>query len=418
MGTRLQNLEREIAAKQTAWQKMWDSKPARDFSNTEIQELKQLTTELGAMTAERDQMAHLEAAAKSIGARPGTATYTGSGIVYGDMPSADPTFLDSKGFSGRAPNDENLSIGRYIKALISGDWSQAPAELKAMGTATGGAGGYLVPRPLAAQVLDLARAKTRVMEAGATIVPMESSTLRVAKIAGDPSPAWHVENASDVQVEDATIGAVEFTARTLPIIVKISRELVEDGQGVDAAISMSLAGAFALELDRVALFGSGTAPEPRGLANTPGLSTIVQGTGNGAKLTSYAPLVAAIGDVWSRNFEPTAGILSPRELTTLAQLITADGQPAQPPPVVDKLPWLMTNQVPTSQTVGTSTNASSIFVGDWSKLLIGVRSTFQIELLKEKYVDSWSYAFSASLRADIQVADIGAFCEIQGIVPA
>ncbi len=246
-----------------------------------------------------------------------------------------------------------------------------------------------------------------------------------ASRAGDPeahrwlehcAPAWHTENAADITVSDATI-AVELKAQTLPIIVKVSRELFEDAQNLDQAVRQSIAGALALELDRVALYGTGTDPEPLGIVNTPGIQTVIMGA-NGANLGNYEPILDAIGNIWEANHEPNAGIMAPRTKTTIAKLMTADCQPAMPPPVVDTLAWYATNQVKINETQGTATNASSVFVGQWNQLIIGMRTGFTIELLRERYVDNWQYAFAAHLRADVQLIDPAAFCVVQGIVPA
>ena len=72
--------------------------------------------------------------------------------------------------------------------------------------------------------------------------------------------------------------------------MKISRELLEDSINIGDILTGALANALALELDRVALLGSGTAPEPRGIFNTSGILSQSQGD-NGAALTGFGPLV-------------------------------------------------------------------------------------------------------------------------------
>lgn len=39
----------------------------------------------------------------------------------------------------------NLSIGKYIKGIVTGDWKDAPNEMKAMSEGVLGGGGYMVP---------------------------------------------------------------------------------------------------------------------------------------------------------------------------------------------------------------------------------------------------------------------------------
>lgn len=308
-------------------------------------------------------------------------------------------------------------FGHYIKGIVTGEWSgPAAAELKAMAVGTGSAGGFLVPAPLSATVLDLARAKARVFEAGALTVPMETATLNIAKVAGDPAPAWHAENALDVVASDVSLARVTLTARTLPVIVRCSRELFEDASNLDAVVSSSVAQALALELDRAALYGTGVAPQPRGVYNTTGIGVVNLGA-NGAALTTYDSVIDALTSVRNNNHEPNAMLYAPRTAASLAKLKDTTGQPLQEPDVVKALAHLTTTQVPVNKTQGAATNASDLFVGEWRQLLIGLRTTFIIELLRERYVENWQVAFAAHLRADVQVANAGAFAVIQGIIP-
>ena len=70
-----------------------------------------------------------------------------------------------------------LSLRKYLRGMTLGDWSGADAERRAMAEGTLSAGGYMVPTLLSSQMIDLARNSTRVLRAGATIVPMPNRTL-------------------------------------------------------------------------------------------------------------------------------------------------------------------------------------------------------------------------------------------------
>ena len=50
-------------------------------------------------------------------------------------------------------------------------------------------GGFLVANVYSASVLDVVRNKCRVIEAGATVVPLGSDDVRIAKVTKDPTPA-------------------------------------------------------------------------------------------------------------------------------------------------------------------------------------------------------------------------------------
>ncbi|MFE5793547.1 phage major capsid protein [Streptomyces sp. NPDC056503] len=318
----------------------------------------------------------------------------------------------SRGYSGGA----DLSFDRLVRGMLTGDWIGADAERRALSEGVPGAGGVLVPTPLAARVLDLARAQARVMQAGASTVPMESQTLKIARQTGDPALAWHTEAAA-ITPSDLSFDSITLKAQTLPCLVKASIEVLEDVDNLDNIITNSVAKAIALELDRVALRGTGTAPEPRGLRNTSGITVTDLGAAAGAAPT-WDNYVQAVGTVRGENFEPNAAIHNPRTETDLSLLKDSQGQYLQPPAALSALQQLTTTQVPVNLTHGTATDASEAYVGDWSQLIIGMRTSFSIRPLVERYVETGEIGFFAYLRADVAVAHPEAFNVLTGIVPA
>jgi len=259
------------------------------------------------------------------------------------------------------PDDQPLSFGRYLKGLATGNWDGAEHE-RALSEGTATAGGHLVPTPLSARVIDLARNQTRVFQAGAITVPMTAQTLKLARLTGEGSPAWKAENAT-ITAADMTFDSVTFTARTLVRLVTLSVELFEDADpSSEDVIARSFASQLALELDRVALRGSGTTPEPRGVLNTSGITTTTHGA-NGANITNYDWFVDAAGAVLANNFDPNAHIVAPRTVTSLAKLKEATTNAYMAPPI-SLLPRLPTKQIPINLTVGTSTDASEIYTAN------------------------------------------------------
>ncbi|MGH2772735.1 MAG: phage major capsid protein, partial [Actinomycetota bacterium] len=224
---------------------------------------------------------------------------------------------------------EPLSFGRLLRGYVTGDWQNAEPEKRALSEGVNASGGFFVPTPLSASIIDKVRARARVFSAGATTVSMASQTERIARWAGDPTGSWRSEGAAIVE-SDGTLESVTLTARTLAVLTRASRELIEDAEGVDDQLEDAFAASLALELDRVALYGTGTAPEPRGVRNQSGVDLNSQGT-NGAAITSWDPLTDAIFDVKTRNFDPNAIILSPRSERTLMKLKDTTNQPLAAP---------------------------------------------------------------------------------------
>lgn len=309
----------------------------------------------------------------------------------------------------------DLNLGRYLKGMATGDWKGAQNEqevyAKAMST-TAAAGGYLIPTPLSGTIIDLARNASRVFAAGATLVPMSASTLKIPRLTGEGAPAWRAENAA-IADADLAFDAVTFTAKSLNRLVKISVELMEDSDpAAGDIIQSSFAAQIAQEIDRVALRGAGTATEPRGVLNTVGVTGTGHGA-NGAAITNYDWWLDAKGAVEDQNYTPNAHIQAPRSSTSLAKLKDTTNAYLAPP--ASMLPMLSTKNVPTNLTVGTSTDCSEIYTGQWNQLMVGVRTSMRIELLRERYADNGQYAFLAWFRGDIQVAQPAAFVVDTGV---
>jgi HK97 family phage major capsid protein len=84
-------------------------------------------------------------------------------------------------------------IGAYVRGMVTGRWEP---ELRALAEGTPSAGGYVIPTPLALQVVDLLRNQAQVHRAGAVSVTMNSATLKMARLASDITAGWKAENAA------------------------------------------------------------------------------------------------------------------------------------------------------------------------------------------------------------------------------
>jgi HK97 family phage major capsid protein len=247
-------------------------------------------------------------------------------------------------------------------------------------------------------------------------VPMTSQTLALARLLTEGTPAWKTENAG-ITAADMTFDRVTFTARTLVRLITLSVELFEDADpSSEGIIARSFAAQMALEIDRVALLGSGTAPEPRGVLNQSGITTTAHGA-NGTGITAttaYDWHLDAAGAVRAANFTPNAHIQAPRTSTSLSKLRDTTNAYLSPP--ANLLPMLVTKTIPINITVGTSTDTSYIFTADWSNLLVGMRTDFNLRFLGERFIaDNLQYAFLAYLRADVQLAQPAAFVVDTGV---
>jgi HK97 family phage major capsid protein len=99
---------------------------------------------------------------------------------------------------------EEVSLGRAIRAMITGDWTKADAEKRIMATSPGAQGGYLIPDSLSSEVIAMAINKMVVQQAGAAFTPMDTKKLTVPKVVAMPEPEWLPEN------EEGSFGDITF----------------------------------------------------------------------------------------------------------------------------------------------------------------------------------------------------------------
>jgi HK97 family phage major capsid protein len=325
--------------------------------------------------------------------------------------------------TGRAPHlgdERGLHFGKIVRGLATGDWEGADDEARAMSESPVTAGGHLVPAPLAANLIDRARSEAVLTSLGATVVPMTSATLKVPRIAtgltGANLPDWRNENAPILD-KSITLDAVTLTARSLACMVKCSWELLDDAPGAEDVIRREFASAFAVEFDRVGLYGNGTPPQPQGVKGTSGVTSSFVAA-NGGPLASWDWLIDAITAIRGAGWEPTGAIFSPRTEGSLAKLRESGttGPYLQMPPALTDFPRRSTMQVPNNLTQGSSNVTSDAFVAAWSTVLIGTRVPLRIRVLEERYADTGQVAFLADLRGDVAVAQPAAIQVLTGIL--
>ena len=160
----------------------------------------------------------------------------------------------------QAEEYRGLSAGRFLRAMVTRP--QTEQERRALGESTDSAGGYTVPDILSAEIIDNLRAASVTRQAGARIVPLDSDKHSFAKLLSDPIATWRAEHQK-VEESDPTFGRVLFEPKSLAVLVKVSARLLEDSLNIEQALLHALRMSLALEIDRVALMGTGTGNEPR-----------------------------------------------------------------------------------------------------------------------------------------------------------
>ena len=266
----------------------------------------------------------------------------------------------------RAAGGDPLPLAGIIRAMVTGR-ADSPAVERALATTPLTSGGYAVPAELSAEYLDLARAASVCIQAGAGTLEMASSTLRIARIDADPEPAFKAENAA-FPISDMIFGGLDLTARTIGVVVKSSLELLADSELANQMLVQSLTAQMGLAMDIALLKGDGVAPNPRGILANAGIGDV---PAVGA-LVDYDAYLDAMALVEGANLTPRAVINHPANVNTLRKLVTGlagDITKAPPPPDYLALQRFVTTSMP----------AANALVGDFQWAALALREGVTIE---------------------------------------
>lgn len=410
-----QDEQDKIDARASLWEQMKacnlaDPEDGKKYDRLEA-EYDRLDTELEGVSGSTTSVANVAGPGGWMG---------GESAYVRDRPlAADQTFRGAVQSLGLDRDDRNheqlrdeagreLSFGAVLRNAMDDN------RLNVVDSMSGGSdagGGYLVPSILTADIVDKARNKARVLEAGARVVPMANRKVEVPTWESDPEPEWRAEGAA-IAEDDGELGSIELNAKSLAVITWATRELLED-TNVDGLLLDAFASSFALRIDWAALYGTG-ANSPAGLKGNAGVIKTPLAA-NGAAPT-WDALVDSVGRLRDKNYDPNAQITADRTARSLAKLKeTGTGAYVQRPGYLDGVPLLTTGQVPTTLTVGTSTDTADVFTGEWSKLYVGIRTNLTISRLVERKADEGKIGFVAWFRGDIVPARPAAFDIVTGV---
>lgn len=308
-------------------------------------------------------------------------------------------------------------FGRCVRGMVTGDWSGVPEQTAALMKDSDTAGGYMVPSTVGAQVIDLARNASVCFQLGARTLPMPNPELRIATVDSDPTCYWRAETQSITQSEP-TFGALVLQAKTLGVLVPLSVEIIEDAAGISALVERTIARAVALEIDRAILRGDGGGAEPTGLRYLDGVNE----RDKSAAIWGFGDLIDAVYDIWSNNGEPNGLVWHSRSAKERANIKDGEGLyigQDNEPMGVKELVKLKTNSIPID--LGVGSNETEIYIGDFTQVLVGLRTSLRMEILRSGTVGStnatsdmvvWLRAYT---RVDVHFERANHFTRIIGV---
>jgi len=325
--------------------------------------------------------------------------------------------------------DADLSVGRYVLGMATGNWEHAPAEQRLLSVGTFTAGGALVPQPLDSMLIDLARSQSVVVNMGAGTIPMDSATLDIACVRSDPTAQWMGGDelrTAGITESQGTFGRLQFQAQTVAILERISIELFEDAINGPQVIEEQIGKALGLAIDKAVLYGVEARDGLRTWLTNDATNSIneVTPSTNGDTVTTFAKFISAAQKVLEGNYpgEPeTLGLVwAPRTWATVNALTEgANNQPLRGPDWFQTMKKMTSTQISITETQGNVATASTAFLGDWSQVILGVRSNPVIEVSREAG-DAFSrlhVMVRVFARVDWQVFHPKFITRIPGLIP-
>ena len=93
--------------------------------------------------------------------------------------------------------------------------------------------------------------------------------------------------------------------------------------------------------------------------------------------------------------------------------LASDKTPLRAPDVIAAIPQFLTTSIPIN--LGGGTNESLVIMGNFARLMIGVRSELRIRVLDQRFADNLQVGFLAYLRYDIGIEHPESFCVLSGV---
>lgn len=280
-----------------------------------------------------------------------------------------------------------------------------------VGTTT--AGGHLVSTDLlASSFIDLLRNRMSVMRAGAQMLTGLQGNIALPRMTGAATAYWVTEGNAPTESQQA-FDQVTMSPKTVGAFTDLSRKLLlQSSVDVEGLVRRDLATVLGLEIDRVALNGSGSAPQPRGVLQTSGIGAVVGGT-NG-----LAPTWAHIVELWSdvaaanadfgttgfvTNSKMIGKLMTTEKATGTAQFVCTGFPDASGVTSIAGARAVVSNQVPSNLTKGTSSGVcSAIAFGNWADLIVGMWGV--LDLMVDPYSNSTSGTVRVVALQDVDVA--------------
>lgn len=315
------------------------------------------------------------------------------------------------------PKAGAIKPGEALRA-VAGFGGKNGADIRAaLSGGSGGAGGFTLPDDMFDEIVTLTSQQMAVVQAGARVIELMHDDVTIPRLSGLPTPAWRLENGA-IAESDPVFSASKLTPKSLALIFKVSRELLEDGFDIDLALANAMTTTMAYELDRVTMRGSGSAGEPLGLLTG---RPFIEGTVAPSPVIfrSYKPFVSMCGYLKQKKqyaATPNAVLLSGPLATYMEAATDGNMQPLQRPEALKDVRLIPCHGL--NAVAGETVGLEIAVAGQWDQMVIGWRGGIRIEQLRERYADTGQVGFVVHARMGMELLNPHAFNIERDLKPA
>lgn len=300
------------------------------------------------------------------------------------------------------------SLGQWlVRALAGGSGSGAP----------------FAPTQQSSEVFQYLAANTVHGQMGVRIITTGQRAISFPNMTAGASVGWYAEGGT-ISATDPTASSLTATPKKIAGLTVVSNELIADSDpAILDAVAQDLVAQIGRKLDLGVFEGAGSSNEPTGLKNVSGINEVSMGN-NGAAPTDLSKIADAIYELQADNANPTALVMHPRTLNTFRKLLDGANRPLLVPTTdpgagvaatMFGVPVYVSSQLSITETQGTSTDCSSVYLVEAPRIVVVMRSDATVELGRERLFNSDQSEIRVTMRADVLAPQPTAICRIKGV---
>jgi HK97 family phage major capsid protein len=320
------------------------------------------------------------------------------------------------GFAGAADT-------RWLPGLA--EYRELVTESRAVGTS-----GAFIPVDYYGRFWDQLRKRVGVLDAGPVIIDITGAHSVKVPLVNSSVSVGTVAEATTITPSDPGLSNITLTPKKLAALTIVDREAIEDSNpALLAVVENSLTRDFAVALDAQLVAGDGTGQNLTGLTGLAGTTSGAATGTNGGSLSATAGfgyLADTLGAYEAANADPdkAAWLMHSRTWASIRKISDAQSRPilaADPTqalrPTLFGKPVYISNSIPTAQTVGTSSDCSTLILADFSQIVIAAARQLELVMSTDAYFATDQVGLRITGRYDIGSPQPAAIVKTVGLRP-